>query len=76
VSDQDDADHFLDEKHSDGKAIVEIAAIQSAPKVLKFEMRSDFALNLLRLNHFILKKVQSEGGRRMAQYKLDSGGFS
>jgi hypothetical protein len=37
----------LDGKRSDEKAIVEITAIQLAPKVLKFEVRSDFALNLL-----------------------------
>jgi hypothetical protein len=60
---QDDADPSLDGKRSDGKAIVEIAAVRLSPKVLNFEVPSDFALNLLRLGHFISKMVQNEGGR-------------
>jgi hypothetical protein len=57
---QDDADPTFDGKRWDGKAIFEIAAIQLSPKVLNFEVRSDFALNSLRLNHIISKMVQNE----------------
>jgi hypothetical protein len=39
ANDQTYADPSLDGKHSDGQAIVEITAIQLAPKVLNFEPR-------------------------------------
>jgi hypothetical protein len=76
LGEEDDAYQSLDVKRSDGKAIVEIAAIQLWRKVLNFGVRSDFALNLLRSGHFILTMAQNEGGRRSAQCKQDSGGCS
>jgi hypothetical protein len=52
--------------------MAEIAAIQSAPKVLKFEAQPLLALNLLRFGHFIVQLVQNESG----QSKQYSGAFS
>jgi hypothetical protein len=67
ASDHDDTDPSVDGKCSDEKAIVEIAPIQWPRKVLKFELRSDFTLNSLRLSAFISKTVRNEGGRKRAQ---------
>jgi hypothetical protein len=46
ASDQDYADPSLDAKRWNRPAIVEIAAIALAAKVLRFGARSDLALNL------------------------------